>query len=215
MHNDISKYTTRDLLQLTGSDDGDLANRATCTLLKKWESGIDVSYLIDLIETEVVTDKLKAAYFLYEVAPRVDTVKDAVLGWGDDVLAECRRAFVGYIHSSGWYDENAARGLVNGIQDFDLRDRLKVIEWAIATTDERFEDFSRLLMSDATNEALQRGLKKRGIRALRIAHEIRRGVSVERIREAVPEEDGYTFDHLGAFEPHYRRQRKRRLKTTL
>lgn len=213
MQNDVSRYCTKDLLQLaTDKNDPDLAYQAQWTLFKRWEDGIDVSFLIDFIDTEDVNDRLRGAYFLFEVSPRSDSVKDAVLKLADDVLAECRRAFVGYLINSGWYDETAAQGLVRCIQDFDLRVRLNVIDWAIATTDQRFEDFSRLVLADArdfSSNTWEGRLKKRGIRALDIAGQVRCGVSVEKIKQAIPEEDGFTFDQLGVFESYYKRQRER------
>lgn len=220
MHTDISEYSTEDLLRLSRSEaDQDLAYQALWTVFKRWDSGIDTSLLIDFIDTEVIGEKLRGTYFLFEVSPRVDAVKDAVLELADDTLAECRRAFVGYLINSGWYDDAAAKGLVNCIQDFDIRVRQETIDWAILTTDERFEDFSRRVISGASegvklpsgraNPWTER-IMKRGIRALTISRRLRDGESVAQIRKTTPDEDGFTFDHLDVFESHYERQRKRR-----
>lgn len=220
MHNELSEYSTQDLLDLTTNKDGDVAYRASWTLFNRWESGVDVSFLIDFIDTEVVSDRLRGTYYLFEAAPRVDSVKNAVLKLADDVLAQCRRAFVGYLLDSGWYDDAAAVGLVNCIQDFDIRVRLKVIDWAIATTEARFEDFSRRVMADSTlvsnsarvssTDKWRTLIKRRGVRALGIARRVRGGESVAQIRATIVEEDGFTFDHLAAFESHYKRQREHR-----
>ena len=214
MRTDISQRDTADLLQLSRSeDDEDLAHQALWTVLKRWEAGIDVSLLIDLISSAAVSERLRASDYLYEVSPRVDSVKDVVIKLADDVLAECRAAFVAYLINSGWYGDTAAEGLVRCIHDFDLRVRLKAIDWAILTTDERFEDFASRMMVDfntpSRNPWTQR-IKKRGLRALAIARCLRDGESVAQTRAAVPEDDSLTFDHLSVFESHYERQRKRR-----
>lgn len=216
MHTDISRYATADLLQLSRRDDcDDLAYQALWTVFKRWEDGIDLPLLIDLIDTEVVSDRLRATYYLFEVSPRFDSVKDAVLKLADDVLAECRRAFVGYLINSGWYDDTAATGLVHCIDDFDLRVRLKAIDWAILATDERFEDVSRRVAADidvpCRNRWAER-LKKRRVAALTIARRVRGGESVADISATMPGEDSFTFEHLRAFEGHYRGVRTRRLK---
>jgi hypothetical protein len=216
MHTDISGYTTADLLQLSRAKDrNDLAYRALWAVFKRWDDGIDLSLLIDLIDSEVVSDRLRTAYYLYEVSPRFDSVKDAVLKLADDVLAGCRRAFVGYLIDSGWYDDTAAEGLVHCINDFDLRVRLKAIDWAIFTTDERFEDLSRRVAADFDVPCRNRWperFKKRGVAALTIARRVRDGESVADISATTPGEDGFTFEHLSVFERHYRRERARRLE---
>ncbi|WP_162843872.1 hypothetical protein [Allorhizobium taibaishanense] len=214
MQNDLSSYSTKDLLQLAASKtDRDLGYKALWTVFKRWENGIDLSVLIDFIATEDVNDRLRVTYFLYEVSPRSEMVKNAVLKLADDVMPQCRRAFVGYLIDSGWYDEAAAQGLVKGIEDFDIRVRLKVIDWAIEATDEQFHDFSHRVSADAAGlsaDTWKGRLKKRAIRALHIASEVRCGISVEQLRATIPEEDSLTFDHLGVFETYHCRQRERR-----
>lgn len=215
MKNDFSRYTSRELLQLTTNEnDRELAYDALQALFKRWERGIDVSHLIEFIETDDVQKRLRGTYFLFEVSPRIDSVKDNVLKLADDPLAECRRAFVGYLLESGWYDDIAAVGLVNGIEDFDIRVRLRVIEWAITTSDERFADFSARVTAAATTDAAPRRrlvvlLKQRGHRALEIATRLRGGESVAEVRAGTQDEDGFTFDHLGVLEKHYPRRRQR------
>ncbi|MBK5570678.1 hypothetical protein [Ensifer sp. SSB1] len=215
MHTDISRYSTADLLQLSRAEDcDDLAFRALCAVFKRWDGGIDLSLLIDLIDSEVVSDRLRASYYLYEVSPRFDSVKDAVLKLADDVLAGCRRAFVGYLVNSGWYDDTAAEGLVNCLHDSDLDVRLKAIKWAILTTDERFEDVSRRVVADfdmPCNNPWTQRYKKRGLAALTIARRVRSGESVAEVRTTTPGEDSFSFEYLEAFEGHSQRRRTRRL----
>ncbi|MUO78112.1 hypothetical protein GOZ78_08660 [Agrobacterium vitis] len=214
MRNDLSSYSTRDLLQLAAvENDRDLVYKAFWTVFRRWENGDDLSVLVDFIESKDANDRLRAAYFLFEVSPPSDMLKIAVLKLADDVMPECRRAFVGYLLDSGWYDETAAQGLVKGIQDFDVRVRLKVIDWAIKATDEQFDDFSRRLSADTANlsaHTWKGRFKKRAIRALHIASEVRCGASVDKLRATIQEEDSFTFDHLDAFVSHHRRRREQR-----
>lgn len=201
----ISDYSTKDLLQLTiGGENKDIRYDASQALFKRWRSGVDLALLIDFIVTEVVSDRRLGAYFLFEVSPSTESVRNAVLNLADDFLPECRRAFVGYLINTRFYDETAAKGLVKCIKDFDIQVRLRAIDWAIATNEELFEDFSRRVMAESripSSNRWRERLKQRDIRALAIARRVRSGESVAQIREVIRDEDGFTFDHLSVFHP--------------
>lgn len=216
MHSDLLQYSTKDLLELTNERaERDLAFEALQAVFKRWRDGIDVPLLIDFLESEVASDRLRGAYFLTEVSPRTVGMRDAVMKLANDDLALCRRAFVAYQISSDWYDDAVAEGLVSAIRDFDLRVRIQAIDWAIAATEERFEDFSRRVIADVSehpSDTWPGRLRKSATRALEIAGRIRSGESVASIRTAVVEEDGFTFEHLDVFEWRYNRLAERRRK---
>jgi hypothetical protein len=204
MEGDISAYSTEELLRMSSDQTNrDLGHEADKCLFMRWRDGVDLEYLVKLLESNKTTDRLLGAFFLGESDPRGNAIEAPATELADDFLPRCRRAFVGYMTNSGLYRETIAVGLAKCMLDFSLDVRLAAINWAVYTTDARFEHFAQLVESGtgATDYSTWREPQlKRGSRALDISRRLRNGESIEEIRKSTPEEDSYTFDHLQVFE---------------
>lgn len=217
----LSEKTTAVLMDnaKNGDTDHDLSHRATWELFRRWRQGIDLEFLVDLMRSKKSGDRLRAAYYLGEIGGAVEGLKTPATEFASDPLPDCRRAFVGYMSNSGFYDEPIARGLVNCLLDLDLYVRTATIKWAVRTTAERLDDFSRLVLSGTgrfelkfrntlSNDFWKKAVQDRGRRGLDIIRRLRAGQGVQRIRTEVPEEDSFVLDNLLFWEAHRERQRE-------
>jgi len=225
MKTDFSTYPTEDLLRM--GREGDSIYEAQQCLFKRWRQGVDLQFLVDLLESEITRERSLGAYFLGEADPHGLT--DTVIKLAGDPLPECRRAFVGYMVQSNCYDEAIALGLAECLQDLELYVRVAVIRWAVFTSDERFDDFSRLVESGAggrefrftrpaANDFWRESERKRALRPLSIARRLRAEETVEDIRKDTPEEDNFVFDALQfskhTFERHVQRRKDQRMSAS-
>jgi len=216
MKNHLSTYSTEDLLRMSRQEDHSdsrFSYDAIQHVHKRWRDGIDVHLLVALLESKVTSERSLGAYYLMEAIPRSGVVKGPAIRLAEDSVADCRRAFVQYMTNSGLYDEAIAVGLAKCMLDSDLRVRLETINWAVYTTDDRFEELLRLVESGsgATDSATWRKPQmRRGLRGISIARRLRDGESVAEIRKSMPEEDSYTFDHFQVFESRVKRYNERR-----
>ncbi len=217
---DLSDYSTEDLLRMSRkstTDGEDWSYEAQQCLFKRWRNGIDLEYLVGLLESNTIRDRLLGAFFLGESDPRGDAMKEPALKLASDPLSNCRRAFVGYMTNSGLYSEKFAAALAECILDFAIEVRTATINWALYTTDDRFDNFARLVEAGTgtTDSATWREPQlKRGLRALGIARRLRNDESVDDIRKSTPEEDSYTFDHFECFKSRTKRYiEKRKVKS--
>lgn len=221
MESEISEKSTEDLLRMLRDEvnaKGDFILGIQECLFKRWRQGIDLASLANLLESEKAADRLRGAYFLGEADPPGEDLKDTVIKLAADPLGYSRRTFVGYMTNSGLYDEKIAIGLANCLIDLDLNVRVATMNWAVLTSDLRFDDFSRLVEAGTgvTDSEFWRGPElKRGIRGLNIIRRLRAGETVEEIRRSTPEEDSFAWDYLQFFEKRLKRYiEKRKNKTS-
>ncbi|MER9231463.1 hypothetical protein NKI56_05050 [Mesorhizobium sp. M0622] len=190
-----------------GDNDHTLSYRAGRELLERWRRGVDLEFLIDLMQSEKSSDRLRAAYYLGEVGEAVEGLRVPATELASDPLSDCQRAFVNYMATSGYFDEPIAKGLANCLLDLDLYVRTAAIKWAVSTTVERLEEFSRLVSSGTgrfelkfrnplSNSFWGKALRERGIRGVEIIRRLRAGEEVQRIRMEVPGEDSFVLDNL-------------------
>lgn len=231
MKNDPSEFSAAELvsrIQSAGEeDDRDFRYRAGRYLIGRWRQRLDLETLIGLLQSEKSSDRLLGAYYLCELAEPVEGLKGPVLRLSDDSISYCRRAFVEFMASAGYYDETIGIALAKCLRDLDLYVRVSVLKWGTRISAERFEHFSRLveagagrrpfrffnpLCDDYWNESELR----RGIRGLNIIRRIRAGEEVPQIRGEFPEEDNFVFDSidfvrtLGELNAKWRDMKKRR-----
>ena len=114
---------------------------------------------------------------------------------------------------AGLYGETIGVGLAKCLLDVNPYVRLETINWAVYTTDDRFDDFSRRVTGDVLSEGLRFSEDpelKRGSGGLCVVRRLREGESIETIRQSTPGEDGFTFDYLQLFEKRLKRYVERR-----
>lgn len=172
---------------------GDASRDIELTIHQRWRDGTDLEPLIELLKSETKNHQIDAAYYLIEVVPRHETIAKLAADFADHRLSYCRKAFVGYVTNTGLYDETIAVGLAKCLTDFNLFVRTETINWAVYTTDDRFDDFSRRIRGMSDPEGL-------GFRGIGIARRLRDDERVKAIRQSMPEEDSFVFDYLQIFE---------------
>jgi hypothetical protein len=204
MKNDFSTHSTADLLRLANKEASrETREEALWCLFHRWQDGIDLEFLVTFLESNTTGVRLRGAYYLGEAIPGDERIVAPATKLASDPLPDCRRTFVGYILDSGHYDQAIANGLANGLFDFSHNVRVATINWAVYTTDDRFDHFSSLVESGsgATEYETWRGPELiRALRGLGIARRLRKGESVEEIRKSTQGEDSYTFDYFQVFE---------------
>lgn len=192
----------------------DLDNPLQQRLFDRWRDGRHLDLLAKFLESDLTHERHSGAYYLGEAVPRGETIREPVIRLADDALPYCRKAFVTYMLNTGLYDEAIAAGLTRCIMDSDFYVRLETINWAVYTTDARFDDFSLLLESGAARPESKTwgdAFMTRATRALTIARRLRADESVDEIRQCMPEEDSMTFDYFQSFERRLKRYSERRL----
>ncbi|RWF70028.1 MAG: hypothetical protein EOS26_24050 [Mesorhizobium sp.] len=176
-------------------------------LLNKWKKGIDLRSLVDLLHSESSSDRLQGAYYLGELGVAVEDLMIPATQLAKDPVATCRRAFVAYMMTSGFYNKSIANSLAECLQDLDLYVRVTTIKWAVEAPEDVFEDFSLLVKSGVgglrprfpnplSNEFWIDASLKRAVRGLNIAIWLRSGEKSDDIRKRVPEEDSFVLDEL-------------------
>ncbi|MGO1079655.1 hypothetical protein [Inquilinus sp. CA228] len=130
-----------------------------------------------------------------------------MLRLADDSISHCRRAFVEFMASAGYYDEPIGIALAGCLLDLELYVRVSVLRWGIGASAEQFELFSTLVEAGAgrrvprfpnplSSEYWNESQLRRGIRGLNIVRRIRAGEGVPQIRGEFPEEDNFVFDSI-------------------
>lgn len=222
MKSELSQHSTDSLLQMISDDvnrEGDFSYNAEQCLFKRWRNGIDLPFLIELLESEVTRERTRGAFYLQEAVPRGEGFTESAVRLATDSHPYCRRVFVQYMTNSGLYGEAIAAGLAEGLFDYDLGVRLETINWAVYTTDDRFCDFSRLVEAGtgaASSNPWREFQLKRSIRGLSIARRLRAGESVAEVSKSIPDEDSYIFDYFRRFEKHlkgYAEKRRNKVST--
>lgn len=203
---DMNSYDARSLLDLISvTKDSHVEYQAAEALLKLWRRGADLESLVELLQSEISRKRLEGAYYLDELGGAVEGLEDVVLKLADDPLSRCRRAFVSYVVNARMYDQRVAEALSRCLTDSDLDVRTRVIEWAIRTSEDRLEDFSKLvesgvnrfnrsLSSARSNEFWAESYLKRGTRGLNIIRRLRNGDNIQDIMRDTPTEDSLVFD---------------------
>lgn len=216
MESELSQYSTDALLRMMDEDvdHGErFRYRAERCLFRRWRDGVDIDPLIDLIRSENSDDRMRGAYYLSEADPRSLRFAEAAVALAEDRIPYCRMMLVGYITNTGLYGDAIGVALAKFMVDRDLAVRTAAINWAVYTTDDRFDHFSRLVEAGtgvAASEFWSESELKRGLRALAIARRLRDGETVAAIRKDTFEEDSFTFDHLQFFERRLQRYIRRR-----
>ena len=224
--NSVFEQPTRRLMSAIQEKDAgsEYVYEATQEILKRWRQGIDLDALLDILFSENSATRLRGAYYLTELGREVEGLNVAAIQLSDDALSGCRKAFVEYVVSSGYYDENAAEALSKCLSDLDLYVRAAVIKWAISISNERFEDFSRLVEAGTgrpgrsfrnplSNDFWIESRRRRENRALNIIRRIRGGEEIKQIREDISEEDSFTYDSFEFSKTHRERLAKWQGKT--
>ncbi|OWV84370.1 hypothetical protein ATY78_06625 [Rhizobium sp. R635] len=212
----LSSHSTASLLGLIKDEkiaDEDLKFDAHLHLFRRWQDGQDLDFLVGFLISPTTEERLRGAYYLSESMPKSEVVRDAAIELADDPLGYCRRIFIEYVLSSKLYDDVVAVRLANSLYDFDIHVRIETIYWAASTHDQRFDHFSKLVLSGAgarKPEPWRAFDLKRGARGLEIARRIRDGEVIEKIAEDMPGEDSFTFDYLKNFEGRLSRYREKR-----
>jgi hypothetical protein len=159
------------------------------------------------MESHRPMEQSKGAWYLREIGRPVEGLKDAVIGLADDGLFDCRWSVPYFMLNSSFYDDMIAMKLAELLVDNHLVVRKEVIRWAVHTTDERFEDFSKVMESGASASKYKSrdpafrqfwadSERKRAMRGLEIARRLRNWEAVEDIRIDMPQEDSFVFDGL-------------------
>lgn len=211
MKHDPSEFSAAELvsrIQSAGEeDDRDFTYRAGRFLIGRWRQGLDLGPLIDLLQSGKTDDRLLGAYYLCELMEPVEGLKKPVLRLADDSISYCRRAFVEFIASAGYYDEPIGIALAGRLLDLDLYVRVSVLRWGIGASDEQFELFSGLVEAGAggrelkfhnplNNDYWNESELKRRLRGLNIVRRIRAREEIPQIRGEFPEEDSFVFDSI-------------------
>ena len=211
MKNDPSEFSAAELVSRIQSadeeDDRDFRYRAGRYLIGRWRQGLDLETLIGLLHSEKSSDRLLGAYYLCELAEPIEGLKGPVLRLSDDSISYCRRAFVEFMASAGYYDETIGIALAKCLRDLDLYVRVSVLRWGIGAPAEQFERFSRLVEAGAGGRDLKffnplnteywnESELKRRLRGLNIIRRIRAGEAVPQFRSEFPEEDNFVFDSI-------------------
>jgi len=227
MTNELSEHSAEELLRMIDDeiDRGeDFSYRATWNLIGRWTRGIELEPLIKLLQSETSRDRSVGSWYVRELCGPNEGLKEAVIDLAKDGLHVCRWTVPYFIINSGFYDETIAMKLAELLVDNHLVVREEVIKWAVYTTDEEFEDFSRLIESgasaskhkwhDPAMEAFWNASeRKRALRGVEIARRLRNWEAAEDIRLDIPEEDSFVFDGLhfsrGNIKRHLERRRIR------
>jgi hypothetical protein len=211
MRHDPSQLSTVELLNRIQSDneedDRDFAYTAGRRLIDRWRLGVDLEPLIDLLHSEKSSDRLLGAYYLCELAEPVEGLKTPVLRLSEDSISHCRRAFVEFMASAGYYDQPIGIALAECLLDLDLYVRVSVLRWGIRAPAGQFEHFSRLVEAGTSRrvpkffnplntEYWKESELRRGLRGLNIVRHIRAGKEIPQIRGEFPEEDNFVFDSI-------------------
>lgn len=224
MERDVSNEPTAILMQKVkhemqevnnGNDDAELNYRLGEELIERWRRGSDLEFLVDLLRSEKSSERLLGAYYLGEVGG-VDGLKVSAMELVDDPLSNCRRAFIDYVISSGCYDDTIADGMAKCLLDLNLYVRVTAMRWAILTSAEIFEQFSRLVESGAgglepkfrnplSNDFLNESSLRRATRGLDIIRSLRAAGKIQEVRKDFPEEDSFVFDNFLFWETHRER----------
>jgi hypothetical protein len=206
MKGDLSARSARDLMQILAFASNlheDARQEIELTIYQRWRDGIDLEPLIDLLKSETKHDQLNAAFYLIDVVPRHETILDLATGFAGRRLSYCRKAFVGYITNTGRYNDAIAVGLANCLRDTNTFVRAETINWAVYTTDDRFDDFSL---------RIKVGPDPKGhcFRALEVARMLREGERIAAVRRGMSDKDSLVFDYLQIFEKRLMRYVARR-----
>jgi hypothetical protein len=208
MKKDLSDQSSAILLaQIRSSEDQAARYNARECLFKRWRQGIDLGFLIDLLQSEKTSDRLAGAYYVGELGETVEGLNGYVLALADDPLHDCRRAFVIYVCIARLYNRMIAHGLAKCLLDFNLSVRIAVIDWAVTTSEQNLESFFRYVESGAAvekfrlrdplvNEFWQEALQRRAIRGLDIIRSLRADKNIDDIMEATSNEDSLIFDRF-------------------
>lgn len=210
MSEDLSNYSTEELIRLargTAESSHGLSYKATEQAIGRWREGVDLEDLVKLIESEKSDDRIAGAYYLNEVSKDFVILKIAAIKLSRDALSTCRRAFVLYITTSGYYDEELAELLVKCLLDLDLYVRVSTIKWAMSSSQEVFLDFSKRVESGTgrpgpkfsnplSNDFWNSSNRNRALRGIEIARRFRLGEEIGVIRKSVIGEDSFIFDSI-------------------
>lgn len=210
MTKEMSEYSAETLLEMIYDDverDEDFRSNAMWSLIKRWDRGNELEPLIKLLVSDKSRDRSVGAWYLRELCRPIVGLREAVIGLADDGLFDCRWSVPYFMLNSSLYDDTIAMKLAGLLVDNHLVVRKEVIKWAVHTTDERFEDFSKLIESGASeskyewhdpamNEFWRGSERKRALRGLEIARRLRNWEAAEDIRIDTPEEDSFVFDGL-------------------
>lgn len=216
MKGEYSAHAVQDLLRLMEDEEASgesLENPLQQRLFDQWRDGLRLDPLIAFMKSGLTRERHSAAYYLGESVPRADSIRKLIVRFADDPLPYCRKAFVVYVLNTGIYDDEIAAGLARCLMDSDFHVRLDAINWAVFTTDERFEHFSELVRSGSQwleRDGWREPFLKRAERALVIAERLRNGESAGSIRLSMREEDSISFDYIEAFEGRFGRYAERR-----
>ncbi|MER8785957.1 hypothetical protein [Mesorhizobium sp. M0207] len=208
MSEDLSKYSTEELIALArgvAENDDALSYKATGQAIRRWRNGEELEVLVKLLESERSNDRILGSYYLNEVSKKFHVLKTAATELANDTLSACRRAFVVYMTTSGYYDEEVAQPLAKCLLDLDLYVRVATIEWAIRSPQKVFQDFAKRVESGAgglkpefsdplSNEFWNNSSQNRASRGLEIVRRFRSGEEIGLIRRSVVGEDSFTFD---------------------
>lgn len=206
---DLTDKPTAVLMDEAGYGDHNrgLSHRAGQEFLRRWRRGVDLEFLIGLMQSEKSSDRLRAAYYLGELGEAVEGLRIPATEFASDSLPDCRRAFVNYMSTSGYYDDAIAKALANCLLDLDLYVRTTAIKWAVRTTVDRLEELSRLVSSKTgrfelkfrnqlSNDFWEKALRERGIRGIEIIRRLRAGEEIQHIRKGVSGEDSFVLDSI-------------------
>jgi hypothetical protein len=224
MTKELAQFPAETLLDMIYDDverGEDFNYEATCNLLGRWRKGLELKPLIALLQSDVTRDRVRGCWYVRELGGPVEELKHPVTALADDWLHDGRWTFAYFMINSGSYDETIAMKLARLLVDYHLVVRKEVIKWAVYTTDEAFEDFSRLIESGASDlkhefsdpvstELWATSERKRAMRGLKISRRLRGWESVEDIRADTPEEDNFVFDGLHFSRGNIRRHLERR-----
>jgi hypothetical protein len=207
MIKEFSGRRTSELLAISAASGTDSNDRfaAEQELIKRWNKGEDLEGFIDLLASESSRDRCRAAYYLTELMQRVEGLDAAVVHLADDVIADCRHAFVDYAQYLDDHDHSVSMALAQLLLDMNVYVRLSVIKWAVRTSAERCELFIRLVEGGAgrpklrfrnprSREFWDDAIVRRALRGVDIIRRLRAGEKVQQIRNAVTEEDSSVFD---------------------
>lgn len=202
------------------SCDPDSRYEADWELIKRCRAGIDLPLLVALMQSESSAARSRAAFLIEEAATAHEALYEAIVGFADDNLSDCRRAFVKFVTDTRLYDARIAYALAKCLHDRDLTVRLCSIRWAIDAPTGSLDHFCTLVSTGAglslptprpsnrrwldiwRAEALQRS-----DRALAIARRVRSGESIRDIRTTIAEEDSFVLCGLEHF-LHLRQKRQ-------
>ena len=210
MIRELSEYSAETLLEMIYDDNergADFNYEATWNLLGRWQGGTELGPLISLLQSGATRGRVCGCWYVRELAGPIEGLKASVIALADDWLHDGRWTFAYFMINSGFYDQTIATKLAKVLVDYHLVVRQEVIKWAVYTSDERFEDFSKLIESgagasryksfDAVNrEFWTASERKRAMRGLEIARRLRDWEAVEDLRTEIPEEDSFVFDSL-------------------